>query len=117
MLCDRLAVLVGGKLQGVGSPESIVTIEVKGMEILAEVPEGRTLPADLAAAAMRTGNRYRIQVPAGELYGAMEMLKGAGAAVLSVTQIKPTLEDYFFELVGREKPRAFAVELSEEPKA
>ena len=116
MLCDRLAVLVGGKLQGVGSPESIVTIEAKGMEILAEVPEGRALPAGLAAAT-RTGNRYRIQVPAGELYGAMEMLKGAGAAVLAVTQIKPTLEDYFFELVGREKAQGFGVELSGEPKA
>src|SRR5688572_2152700 len=33
MLCDRVAVLVGGRLQGVGSPEEIVSIQVQGMEI------------------------------------------------------------------------------------
>src|SRR5713101_5150528 len=44
MLCDRLAVLVGGKLQGIGSPESIVSIAVQGMEVLFEKPAGRALP-------------------------------------------------------------------------
>src|SRR5271156_4807529 len=36
MLCDRVAVLVGGKLHGVGSPEEIVAVKVQGMEILFE---------------------------------------------------------------------------------
>jgi ABC-2 type transport system ATP-binding protein len=112
MLCDRLAVLVGGKLQGIGSPESIVPIEAQGMEILAEVPEGRALPPALATAATRTGNRYRIRVPAAELYATIDLLREAGAAILSVTQLKPTLEDYFFRLVGREKGAEFAVELT-----
>src|SRR5262250_851691 len=33
MLCDRVAVLVNGKLQGVGAPGEIVSIEVQAMEI------------------------------------------------------------------------------------
>ena len=111
MLCDRLAVLVDGKLQGIGSPESIVSIEVQSMEILVELAEGRDLPQTLATAATRTGNRFRIHVPAAELYGSIDMLRDTGASILSVTQLKPTLEDYFFRLVGREKAKAFAVEI------
>lgn len=112
MLCDRLAVLVGGKLQGTGSPESIVPIEVQGMEILFDLPEGQAPPQALASAATRTGNRYRVRVPAAELYTAIDTLRGAGAAILSVTQLKPTLEDFFVGLVGREKGAAFAVEVT-----
>ena len=55
MLCDRVAVLAGGKLQGIGSPAEIVSIEVHGMEILCDIAAGRQLPADLAAHAVRSG--------------------------------------------------------------
>src|SRR5215471_10608872 len=37
MLCDRVAVLVNGKLQGVGAPGEIVSIEVQAMEIFFEL--------------------------------------------------------------------------------
>src|SRR5579864_7105194 len=40
MLCDRVAVLVGGKLQGVGAPREMVDVAVHGMEILFELSEG-----------------------------------------------------------------------------
>src|SRR5450755_2858440 len=36
MLCDRVAVLVGGKLQGVGAPREMVSMDVHGTEILFE---------------------------------------------------------------------------------
>src|SRR5580692_6129319 len=68
MLCDRVAVLVGGKLQGVGAPEEIVSMEVQGMEILFEVHAGYTLPSEMAARAKNIGNRYRIEVAEQELY-------------------------------------------------
>src|ERR1700733_14424717 len=44
MLCDRVAVLVGGKLQGVGAPRELVSMEIQGMEILFELHAGYTLP-------------------------------------------------------------------------
>jgi ABC-2 type transport system ATP-binding protein len=112
MLCDRLAVLVGGKLQGIGSPESSVPIEVQGMEVLTELPEGQALPAALASAATRSGNRYRVRVPSAELYATIDMLRGAGASIISLTQVKPTLEDYFVKLVGRGNTAEFAVEVT-----
>ena len=44
MLCDRVAVLVAGKLRGVGAPGEIVSMEIQGMEILFEAREGEALP-------------------------------------------------------------------------
>src|SRR5947209_10528367 len=36
MLCDRVGVIVGGKLRGVGAPDEIVGVQSHGMEILFE---------------------------------------------------------------------------------
>jgi ABC-2 type transport system ATP-binding protein len=34
MLCDRVGVIVGGKLRGVGAPEEIVGVKARGMEFI-----------------------------------------------------------------------------------
>jgi ABC-2 type transport system ATP-binding protein len=105
MLCDRVAVLVGGKLQGVGAPGEIVSMEVYAMEILFEAREGRSLPSSLSQHehSTQTGGRYRIEVPEADLYAALDHLRASDARILSVTPLRPTLEDYFFRLVGRGK--------------
>jgi ABC-2 type transport system ATP-binding protein len=100
MLCDRVAVLAGGKLQGVGAPGAIVAIQAPAMEILFEAREGRALPAGLAEHATRIGGRCRVEVAEENLYGALEQLRGAQARILSVSAVHPTLEEYFFRLVG-----------------
>ena len=88
-------------------------MKAKGMEILFELPGGSgSSAAAIVAQATQTGNRYRIQVPEEALFGALEQLRGAGARILSVAQVKPTLEDYFLELVGAEGAQAAAVEVS-----
>src|ERR1700677_680827 len=74
MLCDRVAVLVEGKLRGIGSPGEIVSMEVQGMEILFEVGKERTLPANIAARAKNIGNRYRIEVAEQDLYAGLDQL-------------------------------------------
>jgi ABC-2 type transport system ATP-binding protein len=111
MLCDRVAVVVGGKLRGVGSPEQIVSMTAQGMEILFELRGAGLLPAAFAAKAMQTGNRYRIEIAQQDLYAALDQLRIAGAQILSVTQLKPTLEDFFLDLVGKEYATASAVEV------
>jgi len=103
MLCDRVAVLAGGKLRGIGSPAEIVSIEVHGMEILCDIAAGRQLPAALAAHAVRSGNRYRIQVPEAQLYGVLDQLRDSEARILSVAALRPTLEDYFIQMVEHPK--------------
>ena len=111
MLCDRVAVLVGGKLQGVGAPGEMVSLEVHSMEILFEVPAGNPLPRDLTPETTHTGGRYRVSVPEAEIYGALDKLRAAQARILSITPVRPTLEDYFIRLVGREQAKTHEAEL------
>jgi ABC-2 type transport system ATP-binding protein len=111
MLCDRVGVIVGGKLRGIGAPRELVDMKPQGMEILFELGgEGKNF--SLLANATRTGERYRVQMPEAELYDALDELKGAGARILSVAQIKPTLEEYFMHLVEADRAQASAVEVS-----
>ena len=111
VLCDRVAVLVGGKLQGVGTPGETVSFAIQAMEILFEAREGSPLPRKLAESATRLGTRYRIEVPEEELYPTLEQLRNCEARILGVSAIRPTLEDYFFRLVDREKAQAHALEV------
>jgi ABC-2 type transport system ATP-binding protein len=112
MLCDRVGVIAGGKLQGVGSPGAIVGVKTTGMEILFELAESRALPDAIRAKAANAGAGYRMSVCEGELYAALEELRAAGARIISVTQIRPTLEDFFMELVGKDRAQAAAVEVA-----
>ena len=111
MLCDRVGVIVGGKLRGVGTPGEMVGMESQGMEVLFELDgSGKAFP--LLSRATSTGERYRVQVPEAELYAALDELKGAGARILSVTQLKPTLEEFFMNLVDADRAQANAVDVS-----
>src|SRR5215470_10704708 len=112
MLCDRVGVIVGGKLRGLGAPEQLVDMKTQGMEILFELAGQSTAP--LLSKATRTGDRYRLQVPEPELYGAIEQLQAAGAKILSVVQVKATLEEFFMDLVEADRAQATAVEVSGE---
>jgi len=111
MLCDRIGVIVGGKLRGVGAPGQIVDIKARGMEILFEMKGSSS--ARLLRIAVQTGDRYRLHVEENELYPAIEQLRGAGARILSVSQVKETLEDFFMHLVATDRAQAAAVEVSE----
>lgn len=110
MLCDRVGVIVGGKLRGVGAPEQLVDMKTQGMEILFELAGQSTAP--LLAKATRTGDRYRLQVPEQDLYGAIEQLRGTGARILAVSPVRATLEEFFMDLVEADRAQAAAVEVS-----
>ena len=68
--------------------------------------------AAIVAKATKTGDRYRMQVSEEELYAAMEQLRSAGAKVLSVAQLKASLEEYFMHLVEADRAQGAAVEVS-----
>ena len=85
------------------------------MEILFELPGGGGKVAGAAAVASgnalvaqatRTGDRYRVQVEESELYPAIEKLRGTNAKILSVTQVKPSLEEYFMQVVEADRKQA-----------
>src|SRR6267142_1253627 len=54
MLCDRVGVIVGGKLRGVGAPDEIVGMKAQGMEILFELPSGGPNATAILAKATKT---------------------------------------------------------------
>ncbi|HXU22266.1 MAG TPA: ABC transporter ATP-binding protein [Verrucomicrobiae bacterium] len=112
MLCDRVGVLSGGKLQGVGAPGDIVSIEVHSMEILFEVKGSHPLPGELEEKATAIGGRYRVEVAEAGLYPALAQLESCNARILSISPVRPSLEDYFLRLVGREETVAPEVEVS-----
>ena len=111
-LCDRVGVIAGGQLRGVGAPGSIVGVKSLGMEIIFELAGSGVQIEKVRAKATESGANYRMSVSEAELFAALEELRGAGATIISLTQIKPTLEDFFMELVGKDRAQAAAVEVS-----
>jgi ABC-2 type transport system ATP-binding protein len=111
MLCDRVGVIVGGKLRGTGAPGQLVEMKTQGMEVLFELLGTSNSP--LVAKATRTGERYRLEVTEDELYAAIDQLRAAGARILAVSQVKATLEEFFMNLVAADRAQAAAVEVSE----
>jgi ABC-2 type transport system ATP-binding protein len=111
MLCDRVGVIVGGKLRGTGAPDELVGIKSQGMEILFEMAANAPGAAGILSKAVRTGTRYRLQAEDAELYPAIEQLRMAGAKIISVSQVKATLEEYFMHLVEADRAQAAAVEV------
>lgn len=110
-LCDRVAVIVGGKLQGVGAPDAIVGLKSQGVEILFEHGGGGKT-SKILERATATGSRYRIQVGEESLYATLDELRQIGARIVAVTQLKPTLEEYFMHLVAANRAQTAAVEVS-----
>lgn len=110
-LCDRVGVIVGGKLRGVGAPGEMVGIQAQGMEVLFEL-NGTGKLSGLLSKATKTGEQYRLHLSEAELYPALDELKAAGARIASVTQLKPTLEEFFMNLVDTDRAQANAVEVS-----
>ena len=112
MLCDRVGVIVGGKLRGVGAPQEIIGVKAHGMEILCEVAPEKAAGLALTAQATRTGDRYRVHVEEAGLYAALDQLRAVEARILSVTQMKASLEEFFMSLVAADRAQASAVEVS-----
>jgi hypothetical protein len=106
-----VAVLHQGKLQGVGAPAEIVSLDVHGTEILFEERDGHPLTPCLTERATQTGRRYRIEVPEADLYPTLDQMRACEARILSVSPVRPTLEDYFFRLVDKDQAPSHAVEV------
>jgi ABC-2 type transport system ATP-binding protein len=112
ILCDRVGVIVGGKLRGVGAPDEIVGLKAHGLEVLFEHSGSVARAAALLGKATKTGSRYRLLVSEEELYATLEQLHGAGAKIVGVAQVKASLEEYFMHLVAADRAQAAAIEVS-----
>src|SRR5215813_14789046 len=75
MLCDRVGVIAGGKLRGVGAPHAILGMKATGLEILFEVAGGAVLSDRVSSKATKSGTAYRMSVGESDLYAAVEELR------------------------------------------
>jgi ABC-2 type transport system ATP-binding protein len=102
MLCDRVAILVGGKLRYEGAPQQILAGAERETDVVAA-----SLPAEVAQALeercgarlRQQGERVEIRVPEKRVQDALAALVGARAEVLSVTPHRASLEEIFLSAV------------------
>jgi ABC-2 type transport system ATP-binding protein len=99
-LCDRVALLRGGKLLKVGALDQILTVDVSHLEVLVSGIDEAAVEGLGVHQRVRLGDRWGLEVEEsrlGELVGAVEALRGR---VLSVQPIRQSLEEYFVKEMG-----------------
>ncbi len=95
-LCDRVAVVNKGQLKGVGT---IADLKTKGTGESEILWEGKVEIPELAALGKvhKSAEYWRIVVSDENVYPATDLIRKFHAHLVSVTPLRETLEDYFFE--------------------
>jgi ABC-2 type transport system ATP-binding protein len=100
-LCDRVALLRGGRLVAVGRLADILHIDITHMEILVTGIEESALDSlPPGSEKRRTGERWILHIPEGQLGTVVRALEAAGGRILSVQPVRQSLEEYFFKEMG-----------------
>lgn len=105
-LCDRVAILDRGRLQGLGSLREILGVASAATELVLEDPTAVVLEAlgRFATAIVRTGDQVRLEIrPEVEVANVLQAALNAKAKVVALNPVKVSLEDYFVARVGRGK--------------
>jgi ABC-2 type transport system ATP-binding protein len=109
MICDRVGVIVKGRLLAVGKVDDLMTQgHTQSVEVVCgEFPMERTQELrTMAARLVQTGRQLLIVLPGPErLPDALDLIRKHGATLVSVTPQKHSLEELFFkEGVGAVAP-------------
>ena len=103
MLCDQVAILDRGRLQGCGKLREILALGVALTEMVLENPSPELLK-ELSAHArslVRTGERVRLEVPQeSDVAKLLALAIRHGAKIVSLNPVKMSLEDYFMAQTG-----------------
>jgi len=105
-LCDRVAVLNHGRLQGCGELTTILRLGVTSTELVLEAPSAQVM-AELmpcASSVIRTGERVRLELPdESKVQRSLEIILRGKTKVISMNPVKRSLEDYFLQKIGGEE--------------
>ncbi len=102
-LCDRVAILNNGELQGCGELREILSLGASATEVTLENPTEAILDQlrPLVVSMVRTGDRVRLEIrDEANIEKALAMALGAKAKVVSLNPVKMSLEDYFLSKVS-----------------
>jgi len=109
-LCDRVAVLNGGRLQDLGNLQEILRSSVESIELVLHDPPPQALEALAGFNPMltRNGNRVHLELSANtDVDAVLKAALSAGARVVSLNPVKLfSLEDYFLSRVQEGAPRS-----------
>jgi ABC-2 type transport system ATP-binding protein len=102
-LCDRVAVLHHGRLQGCGELNTILRLGVSTTELVLEDPSAEVM-AELmpyASSVIWTGARVRLEIAhESQVQVTLEIVMRSKTKLISVNPVKRSLEDYFLQQVG-----------------
>jgi ABC-2 type transport system ATP-binding protein len=104
-LCDRVAILNRGKLQETGALDEILGVRVEGHEVILKGWTVEALPAlkKFSDETRPMGDRLHLRVSNPEqVQGLLLFAFGHKLELISINPIRPSLEEYFFQEVGRE---------------
>jgi ABC-2 type transport system ATP-binding protein len=102
-LCDQVAILCYGRLQGCGDLHKILRLSVSSTEVVLEDPTPTALVelASHATSIIRTGDRVRLEISEeSKVPMVLQIALRHGARIISLSPVKMSLEDYFLAKVG-----------------
>lgn len=103
-LCDRVAILNRGQLQGCGELSQILSLGASTTELTLESPSEGILQElqPLVISMVRTGDRVRLQIhEESNIEKVLALALRGKAKVISLNPVKLSLEDYFLAKVSQ----------------
>lgn len=119
MLCDRVAILNLGRMQGCGELKEMLGMGINSTEVLLESPRPELLDElkPFCGYAVRTGERVRVEIPKeSDLPAVLGKVLQSGGKIVSVNPVKMSLEDYFLAKVAKDNRKSADQELVAEAK-
>ncbi len=101
-LCDRVAILNRGRLQGCGGLNSILGLEASVTEVVLKAPAAEVLSqvSRLASSVVRAGDSVRLSITSeADVRRVLEIALAHGAKILALNSVRGSLEDYFLSQV------------------
>jgi ABC-2 type transport system ATP-binding protein len=98
MLCDRVAILNCGRLQGCGDLREILRLGVAATEVVLDNPPPTVLKelSPFARSVVWTGELARLEIPEEpDVARALNVALRLGVKIVSLNPVKMSLEDYF----------------------
>lgn len=106
-LCDRVALLRGGRLLNVGLLDEILDVTVTHLEVLVTGAAGlRASPPRGVLQTREMGDRWYLEVDEAALGGVVASVESAGGRIRSVLPKRLSLEEFFVREMGGGAPPA-----------
>jgi ABC-2 type transport system ATP-binding protein len=100
-LCDRVGVIIGGKLRDVGRLGDLLSARVQSVEATLLVPAAVRDRLAAGRVLAREDDRFTVVFPdEGAADASVRAVLGAGGRVVSLTPHRETLEDFFLRRLG-----------------